>query len=824
MSPRDGDARDDQFSALLAAYDQALAAGQTPDPASASSTPADLRQRLERAQNCLRRLAQDRTRAGPPESDGTARSLLTAWLAHETPPPLAQLGRFHILRELGRGGHGIVFLARDPVLHRQVALKVPRPEALIGPDTCRRFLREANAAAGLDHPNLVAVYEAGQVGPLWYIASAYCDGPTLAAWLKDQPVPVPPRTAAQLVASLADAVHHAHSRGILHRDLKPANILLAGVRGQGSGVREESPPAHSCLTPDPSPLTPIPKITDFGLAKLMEGEDWDGLTGVQTRTGAIIGTPHYMAPEQAASRPHDIGPHTDVYALGVILYEILAGRRPFEGGQDLEVLRQVVSDEPPRLRRVRRGVPRDLETICLKCLEKEPRRRYPSAAALADDLRRFLEGRPITSRPVSPAGRVWRWCRRNPLVAGLTAAALLLLAGAGITGYVAWQTDAWGRDALFGQQLARDQVAEAAVHAQAMQAKRLDADRRLYLSDMRLAQQAWDEVRVDRLRQLLDGQQPDRTAGVDLRGFEWHYGWRRCHAELLTLKGNTSHMSAVAFSPDGKRLAAGSGCDRSGEPLPGEINIWDVATGSVLVSLKGHRYPVTKVAFSPDGKRLVSGSLALNSRNQLLGGELKVWNVATGRLVHDLAGHGHSGVLSVAYSPDGKYLASGSTALAAKVWDAANGQELFRLEGHANQINGLSFSPDSGRLATASADQTVKVWDLNTRRAIFTGRGHMLEVNSVAWIPDGKRLASASNDKTVRVWDAASGVEMQNLTGHTDRVYSVGWSHDGRRLASASLNKTVKVWDAGTGEEAFTLQGHTDGLTCLAFHPHDNRL
>src|SRR5262249_25341052 len=256
-------------------------------------------------------------------------------------------------------------------------------DALSGPALLERFQREARAAAGLDHPHIVPVYEAGAVGPVCYIASAYCPGPTLAQWLKRRDQPVPVREAAELVATLAEAVQHAHGRGVGHRDLKPGNVLLAA--------------------------DDTPRVTDFGLAKVFgaEGE------ASQTQSGAVVGTPSYMAPEQAGGQRKAVGPAADVYALGAVLYELLTGRPPFVAETTLDTLLLVRTEEPVPPGRLRPKLPRDLETVCLKCLQKEPGQRYTSAAALADDLRRWANGEPIRARPVSTWGRAWRWARRR---------------------------------------------------------------------------------------------------------------------------------------------------------------------------------------------------------------------------------------------------------------------------------------------------------------------------------------------------------------------------------------------------------------------------
>ncbi len=324
------------------------------------------------------------------------------------------LGRFEVVEDLGSGGFGFVIRARDRLLGREVALKMPLPERVLAPGDVDRFLREARAAARLDHPHIVRVFDAGELGPLGYfIASEFCPGPSLRRWLKSRNQPVAARLAARWMAAIADAVQHAHDRGILHRDIKPDNVILARVSSAPEGL--------------------IPRLTDFGLAKFEEE------AGNETRSEARLGTPQYMAPEQAAGRRGELGPATDVYALGATLYEILTGRPPFRGETDAETLRLVLESEPVAPRSLRPGLPRDLETICLKCLRKEPARRYGTAADLHDDLERFLKERPIWARRTSAAEWAWRWCRRNRAVAGLLVAVFVLLAavaGVASVGYV----------------------------------------------------------------------------------------------------------------------------------------------------------------------------------------------------------------------------------------------------------------------------------------------------------------------------------------------------------------------------------------------------
>jgi tetratricopeptide (TPR) repeat protein len=407
MSPDESPAREDEFSRLLAACDDALAAGQPAHTVYQAEAPDELRSRLEREVawcRMVRRLLPETASTGPPLSDTPC---VPGAPAAATP---AQLGRFRIRRELGRGGFGVVLLAFDPKLGREVALKVPRPEALTHPELRARFQREARATAGLDHPNLVPVYEAGEEGGVCWIASAYCPGITLSAWLKERTEPVPFRLAARLTATLAEAVEHAHQRGVLHRDLKPANVMLS-----------PRPPGDA---PDDG-MDFIPRVMDFGLAKALPGPDGALTQDHSTQSGAVLGTPAYMAPEQAEGHIQAAGPATDVYALGALLYEVLTGQPPFRGDTPLETLWLLRTQEPLSPLRLRPKLPRDLETICLKCLEKAPARRYPTAQALADDLRRFRAGEPIRARPVSRWERALKWARRRPAAAALLAVSVL---------------------------------------------------------------------------------------------------------------------------------------------------------------------------------------------------------------------------------------------------------------------------------------------------------------------------------------------------------------------------------------------------------------
>jgi serine/threonine protein kinase len=350
---------------------------------------------------------------GPAGTSSHADAEGTAKVVHERPT----VPGYEILGELGRGGMGVVYQARQQGLQRTVALKMLLHGTQANPKTLARFKAEAAAIARLQHPNIVQIHDVGESAGRPYFVLEYVAGGSLAQLLEGTPQPV--RAAAQMVQTLARAVHAAHASGVIHRDLKPANILLRDERGHARDESRERMLQASRLE------SLIPKITDFGVAKFARGdEDSPDLQG-PTATGELLGTPNYMAPEQAMVPRQPVGPAADVYALGAILYELLTGRPPFKGEAPLSTILQVLHSEPVSVSSLQPNVPRDLETICLKCLRKDPRKRYGSAVELADDLERFLRGEPIRARPVMPVEKLWRWTRRHPLPAGLLAAGLL---------------------------------------------------------------------------------------------------------------------------------------------------------------------------------------------------------------------------------------------------------------------------------------------------------------------------------------------------------------------------------------------------------------
>jgi WD40 repeat protein len=622
----------------------------------------------------------------------------------------------------------------------------------------QRFYTEARLLAKLNHPGIVQVFDVGEQESQHYFAMALVEGDSLAGQIKRGLLA--PLEAAALVERVAEAIACAHHHGIIHRDIKPANVLL-DADGQ-------------------------PKVTDFGLAKMVQEDS------CLTATDQVLGTPSYMAPEQAAGKAKEIGPSADIYSLGALLYCLTTGRPPFQATSITQTLKQVQEQEPLSPRQLNRHVSRDLETITLKCLEKQPRQRYASAQALTDDLRRLREGKPIRARPVGQTERAWRWCKRNPALAcSLVGILAVLLAATAI---------AW------------DSALRARSDAQRIASEKTVSDALLNVAEIKLAQQAWKDAQIGLLRERLDGLEA-RQGLQDQSSFELRYLKGLCRLDLCTLSGHDEAIQSIAFSRDGRRLASAGG----------EIIVWDLSTEQAALRLSGHEAPVTSLAFHPDGRRLVSASEA---------GTIKIWDVCTGQGTLLLSGK-RNPIYSIALSPDGEKVAFVSRPLdkyampvpgEVMVRSLQTGSETMMAEVKNTAVLCLAFSPDSAGLAGGAADGSVRIWNAKTGEGTCRLRGHSDHVRGVAFAEDGKRLASASHDRTVKVWDLATKQALTTLYGHARQVMSVAFNRAGDRLASASKDRTVKVWHASSGKELLTLRGHTSGVNHATFSPDGRRL
>jgi WD40 repeat protein/tRNA A-37 threonylcarbamoyl transferase component Bud32 len=579
-----------------------------------------------------------------------------------------RVGTYEVLDTLGRGGMGVVYKARHMELNRTVALKMTLANAR--PDELTRFRTEAEAVAGLDHPNVVKIFEVGSHAGLPYFALEYCPDGSLEQRLREGERSL--RGSAEVVEQIARGVAAAHAQGIIHRDLKPANVLM-DANGQ-------------------------PKVTDFGLAKKTDAAG-------MTAPGMLVGTPSYMAPEQAVG-DRRVGPAADVWALGVILYQLLTGKLPFEAPSPLEVLHQAFQADPVPPRQIDRRVPRDLEVICLKCLSKEPGKRYVSADALADDLRRWLEGHPIKARPVSSVERGAKYMLRHPTVSALAAAVVLaVVSGAGFAGWFAVQARASAEEANHNALEAGRKAEEARTNAERARSARREADRARRaaenLASAKMLQAAWSELR---LGNWLDAQRNLDEIPVSKRGWEFEYLRHRLNAEP-TLAGHrdvvTNRIRCLAFSPNGRFLASGD------EEVV--VKLWSIESKRELFTLMPHGSSITGLAFNASSELLATGSNP---------GEITVWRTATGEKVLSFTiGPKHLGQDPIlAFSGDDKMLASGDRYGSVKVWDATTGKLLQAWKAHAAPVRDLVFSPDSRRLASVDSEGVVKAWDLTTWR------------------------------------------------------------------------------------------------------------
>jgi len=739
-----------------------------PDPASA--TPDSDAARESALIEAARRQALGRTGQPWEASPGVA--------SPDGPEGPPTIGRYRIQRRIGVGGMGTVFEAVQDAPQRTVAVKVLHAGTM-NARAMRRFELETHVLARLQHPGIAQIYEAGVFetpsGPHPYFAMEFVEGRQLRQHADSLRLSAHQRL--ELIARVCDAVQHAHVKGVIHRDLKPANILV---------TRDGAP-----------------KVLDFGVARAT-GLDLSTIT-LRSRHGEPVGTVPYMSPEQAAGVPEDIDTRSDIYALGVICYELLAGRHPLPlAGVPLSRALHVIAEhQPTALSAIDRTFRGDVETMVAKAMDKDRERRYQSAADFAADIRRYLRGEPIQARPVGRVERLWRWCRREPRIAALTASLLLLLVALAVG-------STWASLKIAAARRAEQRALQRSEGVS--EQRRRD----LYTSQMALAMQAFEQRDTPAVLRLLEAQRP--LAGqADLRGFEWNYLWRQLHGDRQPLGGHNASVVSLAISPDG-RWAASGGAD-------GAICLWDAAAWKRRAIFAAHVGPVHAVAFRPGGSILATGGAD---------GFVRLWEVPTGRLVRSVSG-GSGPIQCLAFEDHGQRLAWGGGTINRMVprmqdrpgeihlWNPDADQESCRVAVLYDPVVQLAFLPQRPELMAVTWGAVVRRWRIEDLAPIETPEPSVAGSMALAVSPDGSRAAVGVRGGELAVCDTGSWVVERRIP--VTNAAAVAFSPDGQILAVANTDDgSVSLWDAETGRDIDLLRGHCSHVSALAFSAAKNEL
>ena len=652
---------------------------------------------------------------------------------------------------------GLVYRARHLGLNRLVALKLIRDVHMDSPEAEQRFQIEAQAAAKLHHPNVVPIYEFGRVETQRYLSMQLVEGESLVQHLRG--MPLDGRKVASLMATLGHAVHHAHQRGVIHRDLKPANVLI--------DAQER------------------PHITDFGCARFTDQ------SSVLTQPLDVLGSPNYMAPEQAVGGSSQVTTAADVYSLGAIMYELLCGRAPFRAATPMETLRKVMEEDPISPQKLYRFADPELEAICLKCMEKLPRQRYSSAEAMAEDLERWLRGEPILARAVTPLKRLSKWARRKPRVAALVLS-LQVVALAGLAG-ILWMN---ARSAAIARESHLRLLRMHVATGNRLVEQKDHFEGLLWLTDA-LRMEDSDPVRIENHRYRIGAvlRHSPRLEQVLFHG-EWIVG--------------------LAFSPDGNRVLTG-GSDRT-------ARVWDTRTGELVLPLMTHASRVEVGQFSADGKRLLTMDR---------GGAARVWDAATGAPITPpmTPDDFNSSAIETSvrkltacarFSPEGDRVLTAWGSKAAHLWDAANGRHLLALP-HKGIVNHAEFSPDGRYIVTSGSDQMARVWNGRTGQPVASPLAHDQFVAWANFSSNGRKLLTVSGRKAVHLWDWSAGRELVPRMMHGDVVFQACFSPDGRQVLTAGWDMTARIWDAATGLGTARFY-HPAGLDGAVFSPDGRRI